>query len=86
MRRALLTQAPAATILIRIIVGIIFLTEGIQNFLIRRSWAPDASPKSEFRWRKLGAVVGCVKIVCGAMLILGVLTRIAAFLLLIDLA
>ena len=33
MRGLLATRAPAATILIRIIVGGIFLTEGIQKFL-----------------------------------------------------
>ena len=33
MRRLLSTDAPAATILIRIAVGGIFLTEGIQKFL-----------------------------------------------------
>jgi hypothetical protein len=33
MRPLLATQAPAATILIRIVVGGIFLTEGIQKFL-----------------------------------------------------
>jgi uncharacterized membrane protein YphA (DoxX/SURF4 family) len=34
MRRLLSTDAPAATILIRIAVGGIFLTEGIQSFVI----------------------------------------------------
>src|SRR5207248_8203433 len=36
MRRLLATEAPAATILIRIVVGGIFLAEGIQKFLYPR--------------------------------------------------
>jgi putative oxidoreductase len=33
MRRLLATEAPASTMLIRIVIGGIFLTEGIQEFL-----------------------------------------------------
>src|SRR6266480_5497674 len=33
MRRLFLTNAPAATVLVRILVGSVFLSEGIQKFL-----------------------------------------------------
>ena len=36
LRRTLATQAPSATILIRLIVGGTFLSEGVQKFLFAR--------------------------------------------------
>jgi putative oxidoreductase len=75
------------TILIRLVVGLIFLTEGIQKFLF-----PDALGTGRFT--QIGFThpafwayfVACVEIVCGALLILGLLTRLAAIPLIIDMA
>ena len=68
-----------ANVLIRFVVGGVFLTEGILKFL-----EPDALgagrfaniglPHPDF----LGPFVGAVETVCGAMVILGLLTRLAA--------
>src|SRR5882724_11470129 len=87
MRRLLATQALAATILIRIVVGGIFLTEGIQKFLYPGDlgagrFAKIGIPAPD----RLGPLVGGVEIVCGALLIIGLLTRLAAILLLIDIS
>ena len=87
MRRLLATQAPAATILIRIVVGGIFLTEGIQKFLYPSDlgagrFAKIGIPAPDM----MGPFVGGIEIVCGAILIIGLLTRIAAILLLIDIS
>ena len=87
MRRLLATQAPAATILIRIAVGGIFLTEGIQKFLYPRDlgagrFAKIGIPAPDM----MGPFVGGIEIVCGALLIIGLLTRLAAILLLIDIS
>jgi putative oxidoreductase len=87
MRRLFATQAPAATILIRIVVGGIFLTEGIQKFLYPGDlgagrFAKIGIPAPDV----LGPFVGGIEIVCGAILIIGLLTRIAAILLLIDIS
>jgi uncharacterized membrane protein YphA (DoxX/SURF4 family) len=49
IRKLLATQAPAAVILVRLTVGAVFLSEGIQKFLSRRSWASDGSRRSAFR-------------------------------------
>jgi putative oxidoreductase len=73
-----------AIILIRILVGWVFVSEGIQKFLfpVALGWG---------RFAKIGLphphvlapVVAIVEIVCGALLILGLWTRIAAVPLLI---
>jgi uncharacterized membrane protein YphA (DoxX/SURF4 family) len=73
------SRAPAATILIRLIVGGVFLSEGIQKFLF-----PDALGVGRFA--KIGIpvpevmapFVGVFEIGCGALLLLGFLTRLAA--------
>jgi putative oxidoreductase len=78
-RKLLATNAPAAVILIRLIVGGIFLSEGIQKFLF-----PDALGVGRFT--KIGIpapeilapFVGVCEIVCGLFFILGLLTRLAA--------
>lgn len=85
MRNLLSTSAPAATILIRLLAGAVFLSEGIQKFLY-----PDAQgagrftkigiPSPEF----FGPFVGVVEIVCGALLLLGLLTRLAAIPLIVN--
>jgi uncharacterized membrane protein YphA (DoxX/SURF4 family) len=73
------SRAPAATILIRLIVGGVFLSEGIQKFLF-----PDAVGVGRFA--KIGIpspevmapFVGVFEIGCGALILLGLLTRLAA--------
>ena len=71
-------SAPAATVLIRIMVGAVFLTEGIQKFLYPAEvgagrFAKIGIPQAEL----LGPFVGSVEIVCGTLVILGLFTRIA---------
>jgi len=86
-RRMLATEAPCSTILIRLIVGGTFLTEGIQKFLF-----PDALGVGRFV--KIGIpspevmapFVGLFEIVCGALLILGLLTRLAAIPMIINIS
>jgi putative oxidoreductase len=79
--------APAATILVRILVGAVFLSEGIQKFLF-----PAALGVGRFVMIGIPApsftapFVGVVEIVCGVCLILGILTRLAAIPLLIDIS
>jgi putative oxidoreductase len=79
------TDAPPAAILIRLVVGGVFLAEGIQKFLF-----PDALGVGRFE--KIGIpapgftapFVGTVEIVFGALLIAGLLTRAAAIPLIVD--
>src|SRR6266849_5585858 len=87
LRRLAATSAPLATILIRIAVGGVFLTEGIQKFLYPADlgagrFAKIGIPAPEM----MGPFVGGVETICGALLILGLLTRFAAIPLLIDIS
>jgi putative oxidoreductase len=87
MRRLLATNAPTATILIRIVVGGIFLTEGIQKFLYPADLGPGRFAKIGIPAPEMmGPFVGGIEIVCGALVIFGFLTRIAALLLLLDIS
>src|SRR5437588_1519353 len=84
-RRILATDAPAAVLLIRLIVGGVFLSEGIQKFVF-----PEALGVGRFT--KIGIpapevmapFVGVVEVVCGALLLPGLFTRVAAIPLVID--
>jgi putative oxidoreductase len=87
MRELLITDAPAATILVRIMVGSVFLSEGIQKFiypddLAAGRFAKIGIPSPEI----MGPFVGGCEVVCGALLIIGLLTRFAAIVLLIDIS
>ena len=87
MRRFLATQAPPATILIRLVVGTIFMTEGIQKFLYPADLGAGRFTKIGIPWPQImGPFVGAVESICGALMILGLLTRLASILLLIDIS
>ena len=81
------STAPRATILVRFLVGWVFLSEGIQKFLYPAAlgvgrFAKIGIPAPQF----FGPFVAWVETVCGALLILGFLTRLAAIPLLIDIS
>jgi uncharacterized membrane protein YphA (DoxX/SURF4 family) len=87
MNKLLHTTAPAATILVRLLVGAVFLSEGIQKFLFADAlgagrFAKIGIPAPE----TLGPFAGGVEIVCGALLIIGFLTRLVAIPLIIDIS
>jgi uncharacterized membrane protein YphA (DoxX/SURF4 family) len=85
MRPLLTTEAPASTVLIRIVVGGVFLTEGIQKFLYPADLGAGRFAKIGIPMPEtMGPFVGTVEILCGALVILGLLTRLASTLLLID--
>lgn len=77
--RLLVSNAPAATILIRLTVGSVFLSEGIQKFLDPMArgagrFARIGLPAADL----LGPLVGATEIICGVLLLLGLLTRLAS--------
>lgn len=80
MIEELLRTDPAkTTILIRFMVGAVFLSEGIQKFLFPASrgagrFEKIGLPAPEF----LGTFVGSFEIVCGTLMLLGLLTRLAS--------
>lgn len=66
------------TILIRLVVGTVFLSEGIQKFLFEElrgagRFEKIGLPSPEI----LGPIVGGFEIVCGLMILLGFYTRLA---------
>jgi putative oxidoreductase len=85
LARTLRTQAPRSTILVRLIVGGVFLTEGIQKFLL-----PDELGVGRFV--KIGIplpevmapFVGVVEIVGGTLLLVGLLTRLVTIPLIVN--
>jgi putative oxidoreductase len=81
------TSAPAATWIVRWLVGLVFLLEGIKKFLFVAAWgagrfARIGIPHPQF----FGPFVGCVEIVCGFLLLIGLFTRFASIALLIDIS
>jgi uncharacterized membrane protein YphA (DoxX/SURF4 family) len=87
MRELFITDAPAATILVRIMTGGVFLSEGIQKFLYPEDLAAGRFAKIGIPSPEImGPFVGVFEIVCGLLLIIGLLTRVAALVLLIDIS
>jgi putative oxidoreductase len=73
------TDHSKTTILIRLMIGLVFLSEGIQKFLfpaIRGTgrFEKIGLPSPEF----LGSFVGSFEIICGALILLGLFTRLAS--------
>src|SRR5438094_7476673 len=85
MTKLLHTSAPPATVLVRLLVGTVFLSEGIQKFLFAQGagrFIKIGIPAPNI----MGPFVGCVEIVCGLLLLVGLLTRLAAIPLMIDIS
>ncbi len=73
------THASAAVILIRLSVGAIFLSEGIQKLLYPAMRGAGRFERIGFDAAEiLGPFVGVFEIVCGALVLLGLATRFAA--------
>lgn len=76
--QALSSNAPPSVILIRLLTGAVFLSEGIQKFI-------NPAEVGAGRFAKIGLpnpgllapFVGAFEIVCGLLVILGLLTRFA---------
>lgn len=84
-RRLIDTNAPRSVILIRIVVGWVFLSEGIQKFLYAAEngagrFARIGIPSADV----MGPFVAVVEIVFGTLILFGLLTRLAAIPLIID--
>jgi uncharacterized membrane protein YphA (DoxX/SURF4 family) len=85
LERVIGSDAPKWTILIRMAVGIVFASEGVQKFLY-----PDALGAGRFAKigipapAVMGPFVGAVETVCGLLVLAGLFTRLAAVPLVID--
>lgn len=79
--------AQASVILVRLLVGWVFFSEGVQKFLFPAAlgagrFAKIGIPAPHF----FAPFVGVVEIVCGLLVIVGFLTRLAAIPLVIDIS
>jgi putative oxidoreductase len=79
LKKLLRTSNESTIILIRLIVGAVFLSEGIQKFLF-----PDKLGAGRFAKiglpspEALGPFVGSFEITCGTLVLIGLLTRLAS--------
>ena len=85
LRDWMATEAGAAVLLVRLLAGGVFLSEGIQKFLYPLELGTGRFIKIGIPAPDLMApFVGVVEIVCGVLLIAGLLTRLAAVPLIVD--
>jgi putative oxidoreductase len=85
LQRIMTTTAPASVLLIRIAVGSVFLSEGIQKFLFPNELGVGRFTRIGIPAPEVMApFVGVVEIVCGSLIILGFLTRLVAIPLIIN--
>ncbi len=73
------TDSSRTTILIRLIVGVVYLSEGIQKFLFAEKLGSGRFEKIGLpNPELLGPFVGSFEIICGTLILLGLLTRLAS--------
>ena len=78
-------DTPAAALAVRLGVGLVFFLEGIKKFLFPADWGVGRFVKIGIPAPEVMApFVGTVEVICGALIILGLLTQLAAIPLLID--
>jgi putative oxidoreductase len=78
-------QAPTAMVLLRIAIAFVFVTEGLQKFLYPEALGVGRFIKIGIPFPEISApFVGGVEIVGGALVLIGLYTRLAAFALVID--
>lgn len=79
LQKLVQTDNSKTTILVRLIVGAVFCSEGIQKFLFPDTlgagrFAKIGLPSPDF----LGSFVGFFEILCGAFILIGLFTRLAS--------
>ena len=85
--KVLATSAPSATWLVRLMVGGVFLSEGVQKFLYPAALGIGRFAKIGIPWPAFSAPFdGAFEIGCGLLVVLGLATRFAAIPLIIDIA
>jgi len=78
LRKILRTDTSRATVLVRLIVGAVFLSEGIQKFLFPAIRGAGRFENIGLPYPEtLGSLVATFEVLCGTMVLLGLCTRIA---------
>jgi uncharacterized membrane protein YphA (DoxX/SURF4 family) len=87
MRSLLRTTAPSSVVLVRLLVGGVFLAEGVQKFLYPAELGVGRFVRIGIPWPEvMGPFVGSAETVCGALIIFGLLTRYGALTMLINIS
>lgn len=85
LRRITHTNASKTTLLIRLMTGAVFLSEGIQKFLFPDTLGVGRFVKIGIPYPEyLTPFVGGVEILGGILILIGLFTRVASFLLFIN--
>ncbi len=83
--RVIAHPGPRTLVLLRLAIAFAFVTEGLQKFLIPEIFGVGQFTKIGIPYPDLTApLVGGVEVVAGALVLFGLYTRLAAFLLVID--
>ena len=86
-RRLLSTDAPATTLLVRVLVGAVFLLEGILKFKNPEALGVGRFAKIGIPYPEImGPFVGAVEITAGSLVLLGCVTRLSALALWINIS
>lgn len=87
MKRLLRSHAGWAIILIRLMIGCVFLSEGIQKFLFNDILGVGRFTKIGIPYPEImSPFVGMTEIICGVLVLLGLFTRLACIPLLINIS
>ena len=86
-KKLLAAGGSPANFVIRLAVGAVFFLEGVKKFLFAEQWGSGRFARIGIPVPVLTApFVGTVETVCGLLLLLGLSTRPASFLLIIDIS
>lgn len=78
LQKIINTDNSKTTIIIRLLVGLVFLSEGIQKYLFPEIRGAGRFEKIGLPWPEfLGHLVGTAEILCGTLIVAGLLTRLA---------
>ena len=87
MRKLLDASGPRTLVLVRLLVGWVFIAEGVQKFIFADELGAGRFAKIGIPWPAFtGPFVGLAETLCGVLVIAGFLTRFAALVLLIDIS
>ena len=84
-QKLLAPSPPRAVLLVRLAIAFVFVTEGARKFLDPEALGVGRFTKIGIPYPEITApTVGAIEIMCGALILIGLFTRLSAFALLID--
>jgi putative oxidoreductase len=87
LHRILQASDTGSNLIVRLLVGLVFLPEGVKKFLFPEQWGAGRFARIGIPAPEAMALfVGAVEIVCGLLLLFGLVTRLATIPLLIDIS